>query len=383
MCGTNDAVCLHGDCIVEAENGAAFERCRCYAMYDGAQCSFRKEMLYWELPMAIGLMLVLLGVGLFVTGRTIEWLRFPQAKHDTFAFPRKLKTMTNQSLGARLLRGKWSGPARKGLPTKPAKQHIIENVFVVITVFMELVQWGGFVAAGSFTLVVFCITSSVITIQLNCEASPPEPTLWTHVRYTRVAQVLKAPVAMSVVGSMNANALLLSASCILTSLTLGIMNAKMRPCVLSLVNGLRLTGAIMALWTSLIALAVSVIDDPGASIMFEVWSLGAIAISTISLPGLFLYHTEHFWLRLVSTAKEVGSSSLAGVTKDAKGPKSGKVADSTPVVAVPANTPTAKVAAVGFRAGLPKIVPGRRSSAAEKLRSRSKRGKLADTAEQP
>ncbi|KAE8984834.1 hypothetical protein PR002_g22819 [Phytophthora rubi] len=354
MCGTNDAVCLHGDCIVEAENGAAFERCRCYAMYDGAQCSFRKEMLYWELPMAIGLMLVLLGVGLFVTGRTIEWLRFPQAKHDTFAFPRKLKTMTNQSLGARLLRGKWSGPARKGLPTKPAKQHIIENVFVVITVFMELVQWvqltalsflpvvpwpkssrgvaeilrfsllyplwshlepsqfprfmlylslgfvpgmllisfilgakrfplfkpqpknspaedlctlvlrlysewlafpimiglllplecavigyrntegssmtlptldsscftflqGGFVATGSFTLVVFCITSSVITIQLNCEASPPEPTLWTHVRYTRVAQVLKAPVAMSVVGSMNANALLLSASCILTS----------------------------------------------------------------------------------------------------------------------------------------------------------------------
>ncbi|EGZ23933.1 hypothetical protein PHYSODRAFT_296178 [Phytophthora sojae] len=140
----------------------------------------------------------------------------------------------------------------------------------------------------------------------------------------------------------------------------------------------------MALWTSLVALAVSVNDDPGASIMYEVWSLGAIAISAISLPGLILYHTEDFWHRLASAAKEAGSSLLARATKDAKGPTSGKVADSTPLVAAPAKTPTTKVAAIGFRAGLPKIAPGRRSSAAEKLRSRSKRGKLlAGTAEKP
>ncbi|EGZ23934.1 hypothetical protein PHYSODRAFT_482009 [Phytophthora sojae] len=309
MCGANDAVCLHGDCVVEAEDGAAYERCRCYAMYDGVQCSFRRELLYWELPLAIAMMLVLLGVGAFVTGRAIEWLRFPQAKQDTFAFPRRWENLTGKSFGARLLRGKWSGPTRKGLPTKPARHHIIENIFVVIATFMELVQWVqltalsflpvvpwpkssrgvaeilrlsllyplwshlepsefprfmlylslGFVpgvllfsfilgakrfplfkpqpknspAEGLCTLVLrlYCEwlalpmmiglllplecgiigyrktegsgmtlptldSSSVIAIQLNCEASPPEPTLWTHVRYTRVAQVLKAPLAM-------------------------------------------------------------------------------------------------------------------------------------------------------------------------------------------
>ncbi|GMF55016.1 unnamed protein product [Phytophthora fragariaefolia] len=122
----------------------------------------------------------------------------------------------------------------------------------------------------------------------------------------------------------------------------------------------------MVLWTSLLALAVSLVDDPG------VWSLGAIAISTISLPGLFLYHTEEFWHRLASAAKDAGSSSRAVASRNTTAPKTGKVADSVPVVAAPVNTQAVKL---GFRSGLPKIVPGRRSSAAEKLRSRSKRGK--------
>ncbi|KAF1774875.1 hypothetical protein GQ600_17919 [Phytophthora cactorum] len=134
----------------------------------------------------------------------------------------------------------------------------------------------------------------------------------------------------------------------------------------------------MAFWTSVLALVTSVIDDPGATVVYEVgrlnhnqkcsnsrvfaqaWSLGAIAISAISLPGLVIYHTEDFWLQLASAAKEGGRPA----TKDAK---SAKVAD---IAATPAQT--GKIAAIGFHAGLPKSISSRRSSAAEKLRSRSK-----------
>ncbi|KAF1774874.1 hypothetical protein GQ600_17918 [Phytophthora cactorum] len=82
MCGTNDAVCLHGDCVVEAVNGAAYERCQCYTMYSGSQCSFRGELLYWELPVACALMLILLAL----VSSTLEWLRFQQAKRDPLRF---------------------------------------------------------------------------------------------------------------------------------------------------------------------------------------------------------------------------------------------------------------------------------------------------------
>ncbi|KAG3249685.1 hypothetical protein PI124_g5682 [Phytophthora idaei] len=510
MCGTNDAVCLHGDCVVEAVNGAAYECCQCYTMYSGSQCSFRDELLYWELPVACALMLILLGIGVLVTGRTLEWLRFQQAKRDPFTFPRNWEDAPGLSFGAQLLRGKWTGPTRKGLPTKPSRGHITENAFILLVVFLEFLPWiqlvalaflpvvpwpkksrriaeilrisllyplwshlepsqfprlmlylslgfvpgvlliacllgvkrfplfkpqpknsptedvctlvlrlycewlalpimiglllplecgvigynkvdgstmtlptlngpcftlhqGGVVAAGTAMLILYCIASSIIVIQLNCESSPPEPTLWTHARYTRVAHVFKAPLAMSVVGSLNANALLLCATCMLASLTLGIMNAKLKPCVLSLVNGIRLAGAVMAFWTSALALVTSVIDDPGATVVYEAWSLGAIAISAISLPGLVIYHTEDFWLQLASAAKEAGSSSFAAATKDAK---SAKVAN---IAATPAQT--GKIAAIGFHAGLPKSMSSRRSSAAEKLRSRSKRGKLTDGTE--
>lgn len=331
MCGANDAVCLHGDCVVEAANGAAYEHCQCHAMYSGSQCGFRKEMLYWELPVACMLMLILLGVGVLVTGKTLAWLRFKRAKQDPFTFPRKWKS--GQSFEGPLLRGQWSGPTRKGLPIKPAKHHVVENSLIFVVVFLELVQWvqltalsflpvvpwpkasrgvaeilrlsilyplwshlepsqfprlmlylslgfvpdvllfacilgakrfplfkpqpknspaedlctlvlrlysewlalpvmiglllpvecavigystaegsemtlptlndscftllqGGMVTAGVFMLILFCIASSVIVIQLNCESSAPEPTIWTHVRYTRIAHVLKAPLAM-------------------------------------------------------------------------------------------------------------------------------------------------------------------------------------------
>ncbi|KAL4175922.1 hypothetical protein KRP22_000880 [Phytophthora ramorum] len=511
MCGASDAVCLHGTCVVEAVDGAAYAHCRCDAMYSGSQCSFRGQLLYWELPVTIVLMLLLLGVGVLVIGKALMWLRFSPAKQDVFTFPRRWSALPERSIGTQLLRGKWSGPTRKGLPIKPAKRHLLENALIVIVAFLDLVPWiqltalcflpvvpwpkasrgvaellrlsllyplwnhlepsefprfmlyaslgfvpgmllvaciigvkrfplfkpqpksspaedlctlvlrlysewlalpvmiglllplecavigytkaegsvvmppamnascfslwqGGMAAAGSFMLLMFCITSSVITIQLNCEASPPEPTLWTHVRYTRVAHILKAPLAMSVVGSLNANALLLCGSCVLISLILGIMNAKLKPCVYSLVNGLRLAGAIMGLWSGLLALLATLIDDPGATMVYEVWSLGAIAISTFSLPGLLLYHTEDFWHRFATTGK-TGSTSLT----TSKGGEQTKRPDNALVVSAPAKPQTAKGAAT--RIGLPKIMPGRRSSAAEKLRSRSKRGQLGDAVE--
>ncbi|KAF4041960.1 hypothetical protein GN244_ATG05786 [Phytophthora infestans] len=508
MCGSNDAVCLHGDCIVETTEGAAYERCQCDSMYSGTQCSFRAEMVYLEVPLACTLMFILLGIGVLVTGRTLERLRFEQAKRDPFTFPRGWKDSPRLFFGGQLLRGKWTGPTRKGLPAKPARGHVLENIFIFFVILMEFLPWvqlvalmflpvvpwpkdsrrmaevlqlsvlyplwghldpsqfptymlylslvfvpgvlliacmlgikrfplfkpqpknspaedlctlalrlysewatlpviiglllplecgvigyskvdgsittlptlngscftviqGGMVAAGTAMLIFYYAASSVILLQLNCESSPPEPTLWTHVRYTRVVQVLKAPLAMSVVGSINANALLLCSSCMVVSLTLGIINATLKPCILSLVNGIRLAGAVMAFWTSMLALVTSIIDDPSATIVYEAWTLGAIAISAICIPGLFLYHTEEFWLQqLASVAKQVGVSPLARTPKDSK---SAKVAD----VALR----TEQAAAIGFRAGLPKLIPNRRSSAAEKLRSRSKRGKLTTTVE--
>ncbi|KAL3671843.1 hypothetical protein V7S43_002511 [Phytophthora oleae] len=376
-------------------------------MYSGSQCSFRKEMLYWELPVACGLMLILLGIGTFVSTKSLAWLRLPHAKHDTFSFPRRWEGMSGLSFWGRVLRGRWSGPTRKGLPIKPVRGHIVENIFIVFVVFLEFLPWvqlialaflpvvpwpkpsreiatilrfsllyplwshiepsqfpklmlyaslgfvpgilliacvlgikrfplfkpqpknsptedlctlvlrlysewlvlpvmiglllplecgvigyskvessgmvlpslngscftlwqGGMVAAGTFVLILFYVASSFIVIQLNCEPSLPQPTLWTHVRYTQIAHSLKAPLAMSVVASINANALLLCTTCLLISLVLGIMNAKLKPCVLSLVNGIRVAGALMAFWTSLLALVTSLVDDPGATAVFEV-----------------------------------------------------------------------------------------------------------------
>lgn len=74
-------------------------------------------------------------------------------------------------------------------------------------------------------------------------------------------------------------------------LVLGVMNAKLKPCVLSLVkssvfssvfkpdafcvdqvNGIRMAGALMTFWTSLLALVTSLVDDPAKTILFEVRS---------------------------------------------------------------------------------------------------------------
>ncbi|OWZ21309.1 hypothetical protein PHMEG_0004169 [Phytophthora megakarya] len=305
MCGVNEVVCLHGDCVVETANGAAYEYCRCYEMYSGSQCSFRMELLYWELPVACVVMLILLGVSVLVTGKTLAWLRFSREKHDPFGFPRRWKT----SFRANLMRGRWIGVTHKGLPTKPGNHYTFENSLIVLVVLLEIVPWVqltalsflpvvpwpkasrrvaellrisllynlwshfepsqfprnvfylalGFVpgvllvacalgvkrfplfkpqpknspaedvctlvlrlysewlvlpvmiglllplecgivgyskAEGSKMALPTLSESSALVIQLNCESSPPEPTLWTHVRYTRVAHSLKAPLAM-------------------------------------------------------------------------------------------------------------------------------------------------------------------------------------------
>ncbi|KAG2837892.1 hypothetical protein PC113_g5681 [Phytophthora cactorum] len=177
MCGTNDAVCLHGDCVVEAVNGAAYERCQCYTMYSGSQCSFRDELLYWELPVACALMLILLGIGVLVTGRMLEWLRFQQAKRDPFTFPRNWEDAPGLSFGAQLLRGKWTGPTRKGLPTKPTRGHITENAFILLVVFLEFLPWVQLIALAFLPVVPWPKKSRRIAEILRISLLYP---LWSH-----------------------------------------------------------------------------------------------------------------------------------------------------------------------------------------------------------
>lgn len=351
MCGV---VCLHGECIVKELNGAKSEECRCFSMYSGSQCSVRKELMYWELSLSCTLMIILLGVGIFVTNKARVGLRFRQATTEAFEFPRELNVSCKVPYKVQILCGRWTGPTRKGLPTKVAKHYIARNASVFFVVLLEFLPWvqivalsflpvvpwprasrdvaeilrlsvlfpfwkhsepnlfprlmlylsvifvpgiliiscvlgakrfplfkpqpksvpaedlctlllrfysewlvlpmmiglllplecgvigynmadgssltlfsrndlcftfsqGGMVVAGSVMLILYCIASSVIVFQLNCESSLPTPTLWTHIRYTQAAHVFKAPLAMSVVGSVNANAYLLCVSCTLVS----------------------------------------------------------------------------------------------------------------------------------------------------------------------
>ncbi|KUF85087.1 hypothetical protein AM587_10005296 [Phytophthora nicotianae] len=437
MCGANDAVCLHGDCLVEAVNGAAYEHCQCYAMYSGSQCSFRGELLYWELPVACAMMLILLGIGAIVTGRTLEWLRFQQAKRDPFTFPRNWKDSPGLSFLDQLLRGKWAGPTRKGLPTKPARGHILENAFIFILIFLEFLPWIQVVALAFLPVVpwpkesrriaeilrlsvlyplwnhsepsqfprfMLCLSLGFVpgVLLIACilgvkrfplfkpqpKSSPAEDLctlvlrLYSEYLTLPVMIGLLLPLECGIIGyskvegskmtlpSLNGSCFTLLQGGMVAAERRGLSKCQCATAMwklhVGLVNGIRLAGAAMAFWTSTLALVTSIIDDPGSSILYEAWSLGAIAISGISLPGLFLYHTEDFWLQLASAAKEFGS--LAAASND---PKRAKVAG---IAAT-----TGKVAAMGFRAGVPKFLPSRRSSAAEKLRSRSKRGKLSET----
>ncbi|KAL7692721.1 hypothetical protein Plhal304r1_c006g0026321 [Plasmopara halstedii] len=127
----------------------------------------------------------------------------------------------------------------------------------------------GFEKAKSVTvalplLILYCIASSVITIQLNCESSPPTPTLWTHVRY---------------------------ASCACTEGPTRNGKTKKR---------VRLTGTIKAVWTSVLALIISIIDDPTRT---DCWHIGALVISAIAGFWILISNSKYFWHQLASTTK--------------------------------------------------------------------------------
>eukprot|EP00644_Phytophthora_capsici_P008423 jgi/Phyca11/114437/e_gw1.26.194.1 len=176
MCG-DAAVCLHGNCVVEATNGEVFEYCSCYSMYSGSQCSFRKEMVYWELPVACALMFILLGISTFVSTKSLAWLRLPHAKHDTFAFPRRWEGIYGLSFCGQVLRGRWSGPTRKGLPTKPWRGHIVENIFIVLVVFMEFLPWVQLIALSFLPVVPWPKSSRETAKILRLSLLYP---LWSH-----------------------------------------------------------------------------------------------------------------------------------------------------------------------------------------------------------
>jgi hypothetical protein len=60
----------------------------------------------------------------------------------------------------------------------------------------------GHVALGFATTVVYSFLASGVGIQLNCESSRPQPTLWTDARYTRISHSLHTPISLVRGGDM-------------------------------------------------------------------------------------------------------------------------------------------------------------------------------------
>lgn len=74
----------------------------------------------------------------------------------------------------------------KGLPFR---------IPVPLDACFTLLQLGQ-MALGLAALGAYWFTSTVVVFQLNCEASPPLPTLWTDLRYASIVQTVKAPLAL-------------------------------------------------------------------------------------------------------------------------------------------------------------------------------------------
>lgn len=74
----------------------------------------------------------------------------------------------------------------KGLPFK---------IPVPLDSCFTLLQLGQ-MALGLAALCVYWVVCSMVVFQLNCESSPPVPTLWTDLRYASIVQAAKAPFAL-------------------------------------------------------------------------------------------------------------------------------------------------------------------------------------------
>lgn len=74
----------------------------------------------------------------------------------------------------------------KGLPV---------NVAVPLASCFTPLQIGQ-VTLGLAALCCYWLACCVVAFQLNCESSPPVPTLWTDVRYASLVQILRAPLAL-------------------------------------------------------------------------------------------------------------------------------------------------------------------------------------------
>ncbi|RLN88003.1 hypothetical protein BBJ28_00003874 [Nothophytophthora sp. Chile5] len=393
----------------------------------------RDAVAYFEVPLACASILVFLVIGVFLTSKAVALLRFSGDENDAFDFPREWEASLESSLSARLLRGAWSGPTQKGLPWKPAKRHLMENMLITLVVLLELVQWVQLTALSFLPVVPWPASSRGMAKLLRLPLLYP---LWSHLEashfpttmlYLALGFVPGVLIVACVLGAKRFPlfkpqpksspaedlctvmlrlysewlvlpimiGLLLPLECVFigyskdeaSDMVLPTMDASCFSllqgaqiaagvCMLLVfwfVNGLRMFGAILSTWSSVVALVATIVDDPGVTTVYEqAWYLGAIAISTISLSSLLLYHTEEFWFRLMTTVKSESSkaSSALGPTSSTAAMKDGKVTGDAPSDKMQ----TGKVAAIGFRAGLPSLQPSRRSSTAEKQRSRAKHG---------
>jgi hypothetical protein len=168
MCGSSGA-CIHGECVAQQTASSAVPACICNALYAGAQCSFRNGNLYFEVPLACTFLLVLVVLGLRVTEKATAMLRLPEhhrAKYNLFAFPRQFVVSERISGVLASCVGTWVGDtSTKGFPIlagggRKRKQCVVlENIFIVVAVLLELVMWFQIAAIAFLPAVPWPTTS--------------------------------------------------------------------------------------------------------------------------------------------------------------------------------------------------------------------------------
>uniref|UniRef100_K3WKS7 EGF-like domain-containing protein n=1 Tax=Globisporangium ultimum (strain ATCC 200006 / CBS 805.95 / DAOM BR144) TaxID=431595 RepID=K3WKS7_GLOUD len=186
MCGSSGA-CFHGECVAQQTASSAVPACICNALYAGAQCSFRNGNLYFEVPLACTFLLVLVVLGLRVTEKATAMLRLPEhhrAKYNLFAFPRQFVVSERISGVLASCVGTWVGDtSTKGFPIlagggRKRKQCVVlENIFIVVAVLLELVMWFQIAAIAFLPAVPWPTTSQSTAKVLRLFLLYP---LWAH-----------------------------------------------------------------------------------------------------------------------------------------------------------------------------------------------------------
>lgn len=68
-------------------------------------------------------------------------------------------------------------------------------------------------------------------------------------------------------------------------------------------NWIRVYSYLLSSWTGAVGIVVSLLDDPSNQSTYEIWSLGLIALTSIALSGLVVFHIQDFWAHFGSRSK--------------------------------------------------------------------------------